>query len=240
MVTMRRKERYEDQDIGDLETRFDSIILELIGSITLLWGPKDSGKTLASVAIARRLRDITGIPLVLNFHPTAEFGPYTYMDAQGFLKQLGEIAQLAQGREGGAELVNDLSASLVNNLDIEGAFMVLDEIYQLFDARRGSSNSVIAFAEWVSQIAHYHASLIMPMPHWDMIEKRIRRQIDFYGECRFNRATGIVYVRLVPRDPDRGEAKMLIINGPAYFDVYDRWNKFAFRKKLIEKAQKDL
>ncbi len=215
-----------------------------LNQITMLEGKKGKGKTLAAVAILKNLKILFGLKVVVvgtRMGFTEEFGEYTYLDEKEFVAQLDLITQVSK-QVSDDELQSVVDAALAKmGVDINNSILVFDEAYKLFDARTPSDKLVRIFGYFVAQSRHYNASIIIISPRRDMVDKRIRMQVDNWGKCKTTcRAVNGTCVRI--RCPHKVTVDMiggitqwsLNIYGPSYWNMYNSWSIPGYRQKHLD------
>lgn len=210
------------------------VIGTMVRSITLFEGKKGRGKTLAAVAVGHSMGKIFDIPTVVvgtRMDLKREYyGRYTFVDEKEFINQLDSISKVSKNTPD--EIVGDLIERTLKQMGvvIREAVLIFDESYKLFDSRSPSDKLVKVFGYFVAQSRHYRSTIIMTSPHRDMIDKRVRRQIDWFGRCSTNRRTNVTRVRLT----GGVEAQKLVIYGPNYWPMYETENLVGFRAKSLQ------
>jgi len=202
-------------------------------SIVLLEGKRGRGKTLALVAMSYQLRELFGRHVITvgskaGLRP--EFGDYTYLDETAFLKELNGIREVSATTPEGAmqEVVEEALRRM--GINILGATMIFDEAYKLFDCRSTAEKLVKVFGYFIAQSRHYGTTILLSSPHRDMIDKRVRRQIDWYGRCFYSPHTQICTVRFT----SGADSIKMRIYGPNYFDLFDSWVLLGYRKRQLQ------
>lgn len=206
----------------------------LIRSVTLLEGKKGRGKTLAAVAIAKMLKEMYGIHTVcigssLDLNRQT-FGDFTFLDEKEFIQDLEKITQVSKHTDD--EIIGNAIDSLLKakGIVVTNAVLIFDEAYKLFDARTPSDKLVRVFGYFIAQSRHYKCTIMLLCPFRDMIDKRVRRQMDYYGRCFTNKRTGLTTVRITG-GLDSWKFK---IYGPTYWDMYDTHAMVGFRAKHLQ------
>ncbi len=204
-------------------------------TITFLEGTKGSGKTLSMTAIAYHIKSIYNIPIVcvgtslgLN---RETFGDFTFIDEKTFIENLAEISSISSQVSDGesAEIIESMFKE--RNIVIRNACLIFDEAYKLFESRRAHDKLVLAFGYFVSMSRHFGATIIIACPHRDQVEKRIRRQVDFFAMCSFDRNRGIATVKLVPESSE--PIKKLRVRLDNYKHMYDTKQIVGLRKTQL-------
>jgi len=212
--------------------RTQELLTRLLETCALLTGKKGRGKTLSAIAIAWQLRELFGRHVVTvgskaGLKPS--FGPFTYLDEKMFLGELEKLTEVTRVSD------NELSAAIDNvlrsmGISVIGSTMLFDEAYKLFDCRTPSDKVVRVFGHFISQQRHYHITTLLLTPHEDMLDKRIRRQVDWHGKCYHNKFTDMCTVRFT----GGLESWKLKIDGLNYYHLYDSWVVLGFRRKHLE------
>ena len=155
------------------------------------------------------------------------------MDEREFIDNLDRLTKVSKNTDDGQ--VGDAIEEVMKNMgiSIQNALLVFDEAYKFFDARTPSDKLVRVFGYFVAQSRHYKSSLFLISPNRDMIDKRVRRQIDWFGRCFTNQRTKVTTVRLT----GGVESVRMRINGPSYWDMYDTHAILGFRAKHLNIAQ---
>jgi len=207
----------------------------LVRQITLFEGKKGRGKTLAAVAIAYQMREFFDIPTVVigsSMDLTPAYGPYTFLDEREFIDNLDRMTKISKGTND--QEVGDAVEVVMEKMGIQihDSLLVFDEAYKFFDARTPSDKLVRVFGYFVAQSRHYKSSIFLISPNRDMMDKRVRRQIDWFGRCFTNKRTNVTTVRLT----GGVESWKLRVNGPTYWDMYDTHAILGFRSKHLQIA----
>ena len=205
----------------------------LVRSITFFEGKKGRGKSLAALAMSYQMREFFGMPVVVigsSMDMTDDYGPYTYLDEREFIGNLDSITKVTKSTD--QDTVDNAVETALGNMGVTvyDSLLIFDEAYKLFDARTPSDKLVRVFGYFVAQSRHYKATIFITSPNRDMIDKRVRRQIDYFGRCFTNKKTGITTVRL------RGGAESwkMRIFGPNYYHMYNSWNLLGYRAKHLQ------
>lgn len=220
----------------DLEEEEKEVALaRLIETAILIEGKKRRGKTLTAIGISWEIRErfnreviAVGSKMGLN----ENFGPFAYMPESDFRSEMEKIA-VAANEEENAERV----ASMFEKYGVSILYktVIFDESYKLFDARRSSDKLIQLFGYFVAQQSHYHVTTIMLAPTREMIDKRVRLQLDWQGRVYHNRYTNIARVRLISGI----DVITYDIDGASdtehvpFYDMYDSWNLLGFRKASL-------
>lgn len=224
------------QELQLLKVRYKQAetLQPLIRSVTLLEGKKGRGKTLAGVAIAKMLKEMfdiqtvcIGTSLDLN---KENFGKFTFLDEKEFVQDLEKITQVSKTTQD--EVIGNAIDSLLKSkgISVTNSCLIFDEAYKMFDARTPSDKLVRVFGYFIAMSRHYKSTILILCPFRDMIDKRVRRQIDYFGRCFTNKRTGMTTVRIV----GGMESWKFRIYGPNYWDMYDTHAMVGFRAKHLE------
>ena len=208
-------------------TKEQKYLLPFTEGITAVEGKKGSGKTTAAIALAWKVRELFGMPIVCDFPLKEEFGPYTHLDIPRFLDDLRTVSAATKGH--GTHVAERAVDMLFKTKypSIEGCFMILDEAYKYVDSRTPNDRVVRLFGYWISQIRHFRTSLILIVPHMDMVDKRVARQVDRIARCYTDQRREKV-VCLVS-DILRGKPTRLTIDASKYWPMFDSWVLTPFR-----------
>jgi len=218
------------------EMREEDALARLVEQATLLEGRKGRGKTLSAVAIAYNLRErfnrhVISVGSKMGLKP--EFGPFETLTETQFKDALGKIQDVIN-EVAGAEAV--VEALREKGVDLLYSTIVFDEAYKLFDCRTPSDKLVRLFGYFVAQSRHYHCTILLLTPNRDMIDKRVRGQLDWQGRCFHNKWTHNCTVRLV----GGLDTITFRLNGAdntyhlPYYELYDSWTLIGFRRKHLE------
>ena len=218
--------------------------------IVMLEGKRGKGKTLAATAMAYQLRELFGKKVVVigtKMGLTSEFGPFIFLDEKQFIRELDKISTISKQTPDGA--VGDAVEAALKEMkvDIFDSVMVIDEAYKLFDSRTPSDKLVRVFGYFIAQSRHYRTTLLILTPNRDMLDKRVRRQIDWFGRCTTT-------CRSTP-EPETGRLQCirlgclhrttvrfvggldrfkLIIYGPNYWNKFDSGTIVGFRPSQLQ------
>lgn len=221
----------------------------LYRQIILLEGKKGRGKTLSAVAIAYNLREMFGAPVVVvgtRLGLTQHFGPYTYLNEKDFIAQLDTLTTV--DRRTTDDSLHDAVRATLKRMGVvlDDATLVFDEAYRFFDSREPGSKLVRIFGFFVSQSRHYGNTIILIAPDRDMLDKRIRRQIDFYGRC-FCRCVSVPVegqglTCIVPNCGHQVSVRFvgslstfrLVVNAPRYWPMYNTLSVVGFRESHLQ------
>ncbi len=211
------------------EEEKEDALARLVETSILIEGKKGRGKTLSAVGLSYELRErfsrqvvTVGSKMGLNDN----FGPYDYMPESDFRNEMERIA-VAANEETNAERV----ASMFEKYGISILYktVVFDESYKLFDCRRSSDKLIQLFGYFIAQQRHYHVTTILLSPTKDMMDKRVRMQLDWQGRVYHNRYTHTARVRLV----SGLDVLTYDIPGEKFYPLYDSWNLLGFRKASL-------
>lgn len=229
-------QRLSPEEIRLLKTRYKQAeaLQPLIRSVTLLEGKKGRGKTLAGVAISKMLKEMYDIQTVcigtsLDLKRET-FGDYTFLDEKEFVQDLEKITAISKNTD--EEVIGNAIDSLLKakGIIVTNSVLIFDEAYKLFDARTPSDKLVRVFGYFVAMSRHYKCTILLLCPFRDMIDKRVRRQIDYYGRCFTNKKTGLTTVRIT----GGLESWKFKIYGPNYYNMFDTFAMVGFRAKHLE------
>lgn len=236
---LKEKEAFESKLIRAQDKRLD-ILSRIVESCTMLEGKKGRGKTLTGVALSYNLREMFDMPTICVGSRMGlikdVYGLYTFIDEREFMDALESITTVSKfTTEKQLEVaVEEVLKSM--GVNIIGANMVFDEAYKLFDSRTPSDKLVRVFGYFIAQMRHYHLTVLLLTPHRDMVDKRVRRQVDNMGRCFFNkrREKCTIWLR------GGGSTWKMSVNNvdqfgtrPNYYDMYDSWTLLGFRQKHL-------
>lgn len=214
--------------------------------VVILKGPAGSGKTMWCTAIAKNLNKYYGKPVVLDYPVKPAFGEATFMDDALFREELGKIGKLAKSNEGViAEVAENIREKM--GIKLDNAVVGWDEAYKKLESRRCSSLYVLVHGYYLQLWRHYHNTVILCTPRFDMIDaKRGLNQVTIELSCSANfRVTPTSVIG--PRNPkdwkcraqgiDRFTMKPLdmTLHAVEYGELYDSWAPVAIRQKLLER-----
>jgi len=200
--------------------------------VTLVEGRKGTGKTTFAICVSYKLKELFGRPVICDFRPKPEFGPYTFLDEKSFVGELEKITKIAKSTsKEDVDLAVEWSLKK-HNINLYEATMVLDESYRYFDSRTPSDKLVRIFGYFISQSRHYKLGIFLLTPRRDMIDKRVRTQVDRLVKVAYNPLSQVVHARVL--DYNTGATKRIKIYGPNWFDLYDSWSAIALRRKVLE------
>lgn len=158
----------------------------LLNQIVLLEGKKGRGKSLATVAVAKQIRDYFGKPVVIvgtKVGLTPAFGEFSFLSEKDFVQELDKLSDITNdSKEGEVETAIGRALKTLG-VNIMNSTIVFDEAVKLFDSRSPSDKLVKLFGYFVAQSRHYNITIVITIPNRDMLDKRIRRQIDWFGRC---------------------------------------------------------
>jgi SpoVK/Ycf46/Vps4 family AAA+-type ATPase len=232
-VKLTKKEREELQRQYYLMQKQAGAIGQLVRQITLFEGKKGRGKTLAAVAVAYQMKEFFDMPVTIvgsSMDLVKEtFGDYEFLDERDFINELDKMTKITKQTEDSE--IGDAVEVLLERMGIKitNSLLVFDEAYKFFDSRSPSDKLVKVFGYFVAQSRHYKSTIILVSPNRDMIDKRVRRQIDWVGRCYTNHKNHVTTVRLT----GGVESFRLKIFGPNYWDMYNTHSLLGFRAKHL-------
>ncbi|KKN33908.1 hypothetical protein LCGC14_0799010 [marine sediment metagenome] len=229
--------------------KLQQLLAHFWNQIVFLEGKKGKGKTLAAVAIVKQLRDLFGKHVVCigsRLGLTEAFGEHTFLDERRFIEELDKIRLISKDTDD-AQVQTAVEGALASlGIDIMDATLVFDEAYKLFDARTPSDKLVRVFGYFMAQSRHYNITIVLVAPNRDMIDKRVRRQIDWFGRCSTTCRSVPNPETAKPMCVKRGcphrttvrfiggaERFKLTIYGPTYWDLFDTWTRVGFRESHL-------
>lgn len=212
-------------------------LAQLVEKFSLVQGKKGKGKSLGAIHLAYNIRERFDIPIVLigdKMGIKEAFGPVHHMSIMAFKEELEKLSVAAKEAEQ-AEQVVDIFKK--HGISIVGAMLVIDESYELFDARRSSDKLVQTMGYFCAKQRHYHITLMVLAPAEKMLDQRITMQIDWRGRVYTNEYSGNCNLRFV----NGLQAVAFRFNGndtgggihAPYFQMYDSWNVQGYRKASL-------
>lgn len=246
-----RAQQYVQYKLAKNQATLRGILIRLLDQIFFIEGKKGKGKTIATVAICHDLREMFGKPVIIvgtKMGLTEKFGPFTFLSEKQFIAELDKIAKISKSTPDGEAESAIVTALKAMGVLIMNATIIFDEAYKLFESRGGGADKLVRlFGYFVAQSRHYHLTIGVIAPHRDMVDKRVRRQIDFYGRasttCKSipDPQTGRpVCVRwkcphtTIVRFRGGATRFKLKVWGPSYWDKFDTWALVGFREKSLQ------
>lgn len=217
------------------DVREEDALARLLEASTLLEGRKGRGKTLSAVALCYQLRErfnrhVITVGTKMGLRP--EFGKFEALTELQFRDALEKIQDVVD-EEAAAEAV--VKALRDRGVDLLYATIVFDEAFKLFDCRTPTDKITRLFGYFMAQQRHYHCTTILCVPDREMIDKRVRKQLDWQGRCFHNKWTHRCTVRLV----GGLDTITFTLDGLddayhiPYYDLYDSWTIVGFRRKHL-------
>jgi hypothetical protein len=215
----------------------------LLNQIVLLEGKKGRGKSLGATAIAYELREKFGKPVIIvgtKVGVNENFGPFKFLSEKDFVEQLEQITAVANEETEGETETAVARALKSMGIDIMNSTILFDEAIKLFDARKPSDKLVQLFGYFVAQSRHYNITMVITIPNRDNLDKRVRRQIDWFGRCTITCRTvnrkcvrpgcrHVCTIRFVG-GIDRFKFR---INASNYWSMYNSWAIVGFRSSQL-------
>ena len=241
------------------QVREKKLLSHLTTGVVFLHGPGGSGKTMAAVTIAYKLRQYFGKPSVLDIHPKERFGPYTYMNSAAFIDEMSRITDITgeggetskrkrkdSGRQVSEETVDMAREKL--GIKFDNAAIVWDEGQRYGNRRKSMDNLVIAYGDFLQQWRHYSSTMLICTPELNFIDrKRWLNQMTVELRCSSNvivSQNGIqgpenpldwaVHLEGMTRQAKPLEWDIPIL---MYGQLYDSWALVGNRTKILEKAE---
>ena len=218
------------------ESKEEDALARLVETAMLLEGKKARGKTLSATAICYQLRERFGRHVItigskMGLRP--EFGESQDLTETQFKDALTKIQDVVDEEAGAEEVVKALRAK---GVDLMYSTLVFDEAYKLFDCRTPGDKLARVFGYFMAQQRHYHCSTLLLTPNRDMVDKRVRQQLDWQGRCFHNKWSHKCTVRFVG-----GLETMTFtfsgIDGTyhvPYYEMYDTHILVGFRRKHLD------
>jgi hypothetical protein len=217
------------------EEERESALVKLLETAILVEAKKGRGKTLTALALAWELRERFGRGVVCvgsKMSLNEKFGPFQHMSEGDFRNEMEKIA-VAASEEDSAERVANMFDKY--GISILYKTVVFDEAYKLFNARTPMDKLVQLTGFFVAQQRHYHVTTIFTSPVREMIDKRVRVQLDWQGRVYHNKYTHIARCRLVSGI----DVVTYEVDGASdaehvpFYDMYDSWGMLGFRRTQL-------
>jgi len=229
------------------------LLSRLLNCVSLIEGKKGKGKTLSAVAIGYNMREEFGRPVVVvasKMGLSESFGDYTFLDERSFINELDKVAKIS--KETPEDVVADAVQSALESLGVSivNSIIIFDEAYKLFDSRTPSDKLVRVFGYFVAQSRHYNITILLLTPDRGMVDRRVRRQVDWFGRCTTTcrsipdpETNEPVCIR--PRCPHRtvlrfrggAERFRLHFFGPNYWHMFQTYALVGFRQSHLRIEQ---
>lgn len=199
----------------------------LVERLIAVEGKKGCGKTCLGVAIAFKLKSLFGIPVLSDQPLKNKFGEYTYFNEKKLLEELKKTTSLARGLT--QEDIDEQVDWVFNKekIKLRESILLLDESYKLFDSRTPMDKLTRSFGYYIAQSRHFKTTVILMVPDRNQLDKRVRGQLDVVARPAFNPYTKIIFARFL--DFTTGKTRVIKVNGPKYFAMYDSWAPIAMR-----------
>ena len=210
-------------------------IRRLVEQALLLEGKKGRGKTLGAVVICYLIRELFDrhvITVGSKMGLTPVFGSHEELTEGQFKDALGKIQDVVEEEAAAEEVWKALKDK---GVDLMYATIVFDEAYKLFDARNPMDKLTRTFGYFMAQQRHYHCTTILCTPNREMVDKRVKQQVDWFGRCFHNKWTHQGVIRLV----SGLETLPLSYNAiddsahARYYDMYNSWQVVGFRRSSL-------
>jgi Cdc6-like AAA superfamily ATPase len=217
------------------EEERENALAKLLETAILIEAKKGRGKTLTALALAWELRERFGRGVVCvgsKMSLNEKFGPYQFMSEADFRSEMEKIT-VAASEEDSAERVANMFDKY--GISILYKTVVFDEAYKLFNARTPMDKLVQLTGFFVAQQRHYHVTTIFTSPTREMIDKRVRAQLDWQGRVYHNKYTHIARCRLVSGI----DVVTYEVDGASdaehvpFYDMYDSWGMLGFRRQQL-------
>ena len=235
-LSIRDLRRLVEMKLMIAESKEEDALARLVETSILLEGKKGRGKTLSAVAITHQLRERFNrhvITVGSKMGLRAEFGEHEDLTETQFKDALSKIQDVVDEEAGAEEVVKALQSK---GVDLMYATIVFDEAYKLFDCRTPSDKLARIFGYFMAQQRHYHCTTLLLTPNRDMVDRRVRQQLDWQGRCFHNKWTHRCTVRLV------GGLETITFTFSGiddtyhipYYDLYDTHTLVGFRRKHLD------
>lgn len=123
------------------------------------------------------------------------------------------------------ELISsDYILSLSGNSDLFNVVLLIDEIELFFDSREWTKKESSNFGRFLQQIRKRNVPLLCTAQFTDLIEKRLRQQIDMVCQCSYNKKTCIsrcFYVDLTSLESGKLNYFSVFYYAPPIFRLYN-------------------
>jgi len=217
------------------EEEKDATLFRLLETAILIEGKKRRGKTLSAVGISWELRERFGRPIIAvgsKMGLNESFGPFMYMPEGDFRSEMEKINVASYEEENAdrvASMFEKYGVSIINSI------VLFDESYKLFNARTPMDKLTQLTGFFVAQQSHYHVTSLFTSPTREMLDRRIRIQLDWQGRVYHNKYTNTARVRLVSGidvityDVDGASDTQHV----PFYEMYDSWNLLGFRKTSL-------
>ena len=235
-LTKRDLERLVEMKLLLAESKEEDALARLVETAILLEGKKGRGKTLSAVAVTYQLRErfnrhVITVGSKMGLKP--EFGEHADLTETQFKDALSKIQDVIDEAAGAEEVVKALRAK---GVDLMYATIVFDEAYKLFDCRTPSDKLARVFGYFMAQQRHYHCTTLLLTPNREMVDKRVRQQLDWQGRCFHNKWSHKCTLRLV----GGLETMTFTFSGiddayhTSYYSLYDTHTLVGFRRKHLD------
>jgi len=160
-----------------LNVGLEELLSEYLTGLISFEGPMGSSKTSAAAAIAFEKKRLFGRKVISNAHLNFD---YTRFDIQYFLNHI------ADG-------------------EIENCVMLLDEFYQIADARASATKLNRLWTYFIVQARKRDVDILICTHYLDHIDKRNRRAVNIRGACRMHERFPCAKCKGTGRFPAQGE-----------------------------------
>lgn len=204
-------------------------IMGLTRGIGLVTGPPRSGKTLWATLHAKKLRNLFGREVVLDYDVHPEFGPYTKFDENVLLEELETVTKIAKDAKLKKGVRTGWEHEAADKLKLYGKTIVFDEGYKYFHNRRTMNTLGILLVDMMRQYGHYDILMLIISPYEDELDaKGPQRYATFQVKCNwglFVPDTGFydIYNRQLMQSAQQ------TIYGPNHYNLWDSFNPIAAR-----------
>ncbi len=230
---------------AELTAQMDAKLRRLLNGFNFFWGPMGLGKTLSGTACAYNIKKLYGMPVVsigtdLGF--TDEFGDYTFLTDREFVEQVQLLNELARAVSAAnispsetQEFIDEYRAE--HELLLYGATLLIDELQNYANARRGNARLAQVFNSFVGVMRHYQSTLFGMAPRYYDVDIKFRNQAKWHGRPEINKVSGWCTLRLKGPEGTMG----MRIYAPTYATMYNSWQPIAFDTKGLERVlEKDV
>ncbi len=216
-----------------------------LNGFNFLYGSMGRGKTASAVGISYWLRELYGLPVVAigtDFGFSPDFGPYTFIDREGFVRECVKLNQMASELSK-ASLIGEEADRFVSDFVAEhdlllyGATLLIDELQNFASARDGNGRVARVFQEFIGVMRHYRCTLFGMAPRFNDVDVKFRIQAKWFARPEIDTKTGWCDLRFTGSGGHFG----LRLYVPDYAPMYNSWQPISFDSKRLERVlEKDV
>lgn len=122
------------------------------------------------------------------------------------------------------QITSEYILSIDGGSNLFNTVLVIDEIELFFDSRDWTKKQNSSFARFLQQIRKRNVHILATAQFSDLIEKRLRQQIDFVVQCSYDKNTQIstgLYVDLTGLESGSLESFTITFYAPPIFSMYN-------------------